>query len=130
MKNWKVVVGVLGVFLLGMAAGGLVTARFIRKRAQQAWMSSSPVAADLIARRLSWDLGLNTDQRRQVQAIIQETQRALQVVRQQIRPQTEKILAESNEKIRAVLRPDQQEKYDRIIAERRAAWRRPVRCGD
>ena len=126
MKNWKVIVGVLGVFLLGMVAGGLVTARFIKKRAQQAFATGSPLATEFVARRLSWDLGLNTDQRRQVLAIMQETQRELQAVCLQIRPQTEQIFTESNGKIRAVLRPDQQEKYDRIVADRRAAWRQPL----
>jgi hypothetical protein len=125
MKNRKVIVGVLGVFLLGMVAGGLVTDRVIKKRAQQALTPGSPLAAEIVARRLSWDLGLTVDQRRQVLAIMQETQRELQAARLQIRPQMEQVFAASNGKIRAVLRPDQQEKYDRIVADRRAAWRQP-----
>lgn len=130
MKNWKAVVGVLGVFLLGMVAGGLVTARFIKNRAHQAFATGTPLAAEFIVRRLSWDLGLDADQRRQVLAIMQETQRGLQAAHQQVRPQTEKILADSNDMIRAVLRPDQQAKYNQILAERRAARRRPWRGGD
>lgn len=125
MKNWKVLGGVLGVFLLGMVAGGLVTARFIRHRAQQAFAPGSPVAAEFIARRLGWELELDADQRRQVLAILVATQRELRAVHLQVRPQTEKVIAASNDQIRAVLRPDQQAKYDRLVAERRTAWRQP-----
>ena len=122
MRNWKVIVGVLGVFVLGMVAGGLVTARVIQKRAQRALATGSPRAAELVARRLGWELRLDGDQRRQVLAVMQDTQRQLQTAYSAVRPQTAMILAEANQRIRAVLRSGQQEKYDRIVADRRAKW--------
>jgi len=125
MKNWKVILGVLSVFVLGMVAGGLVTARFMKKRAHQVFAPGSPAAAEFLTGRLSWELRLDSDQRRQVLAIMQDTQRAMQEAQAPVRPQLEKLLAESNQKIRAVLRPEQQEKYDRLLAQRRGQWRRP-----
>ncbi len=126
MQNWKTIVGVVGVFVLGMIAGGLVTARVLQKRVPRPWPPGSPVVVDWVVRRLDWQLGLDREQRQQILAIMQETQRALQKTQAQIRPQMDKIFAESNQKVRAVLRPDQQEKYDRIVAERRARWRGPL----
>jgi Spy/CpxP family protein refolding chaperone len=117
MKNWKVIAGIVGVFLLGMTAGGLVTARVIKRQAHRAGAPGSPMAAEFITRRLTWELHLTPEQRRQVFAILSETQREL-------RPLYQRALTESQQKIRAVLRPDQQAKYDRLLAERRAA-RRP-----
>jgi hypothetical protein len=38
-----------------------------------------------------------------------------------------RILSASSQKVRAALRPDQQEKYDRILAERRARWQKAAR---
>jgi Spy/CpxP family protein refolding chaperone len=125
MKNWKVILGVLSVFVLGMAAGGLVTARWLKQRARLAFAPGAPAAAEFLTGRLSWELRLDADQRRQVLAIMQDTQRAMQEAQAPVRPQMEKLLAESNQKIRAVLRPEQQEQYDRLLAQRRAQWRRP-----
>ncbi len=125
MQNWKTIVGVAGVFVLGMIAGGLVTARALQKRVPRPLPPGSPLVADWVVRRLDWQLGLDREQRRQILAIMQETQRELQKTQAQIRPQMDKVFAESNQKIRAVLRPDQQEKYDQIVAERRARWRGP-----
>lgn len=122
MKNWKVIVGVIGVFLLGMMAGGLLTARLIQKRTQRAFMAGSPRAAEFVTRRLDRELRLDEQQRGQVLATLQDTQHELRTAYARIRPELGKILSDSNQKIRGVLRPDQQEKYDRILAERRARW--------
>ena len=122
MKKWKVVVGVFVVFLLGLIAGGLLTVRFVQKRAQQGFLAGSPRLAEFVARRLDRELRLDEQQRGQVLATLRDTQRELRAANAQIRPELGKILFDSNMKIRAVLRPDQQEKYDRILAERRARW--------
>lgn len=127
MKNWKVIVGVLGVFLLGTLAGGLVTVRFVQKRAQRGFAAGFPRAAEFAARRLDRELRLDADQRRQVQAELQDAQRELRATYVRVRPELGKILSDSNQKIRAVLRPDQQETFDRILAERRARWQEAAR---
>jgi hypothetical protein len=127
MKNWKVIIGVLGVFVLGMLAGGLVTARFARKSAQRAFAAGFPRAPEFAARRLDRELGLDADQHRQVLAALQEAQHQLRAVYAAARPELGRILSASSQKVRAALRPDQQEKYDRILAERRARWQKAAR---
>jgi len=130
MKNWKVIVGVIGVFLLGMMAGGLLTARLIQKRTQRAFMAGSPRAAEFVTRRLDRELRLDEEQRRQVLTIMQATQHELREVYAEARPRIGGVLADSNRKVREVLRPEQQEKYDRILAERRARWQTDRTKGD
>jgi len=119
MKNWKAIVGVLLVFVLGAAAGAFGTLGVIRYR----WMHRGPQAmADLIVRRLSWELRLDAAQRDQLRAIVNDSQQEMRSVRKQFQPQIEEILGRADAKVRAILRPGQQEKFDRLVAERKEKW--------
>ena len=117
MKNWKAVVGALLVFLLGMAAGVLGTVGMARHR----WMHRGPrVMADFVVRRLSWELRLDRAQRSQLRVIVNNGWEQMKAVHEQVRPQVEGILSNSEAKVRLILRPDQQGEFDKLIAERKA----------
>jgi uncharacterized membrane protein len=119
MKNWKAVAGIVLVFVLGMFAGGLVTVGVIRHRL----LTHGPeVIANAIVRRLSWELRLDAGQRQQLRGIVTEAQQQMKVVRQQAQPQVTQIVDEAVAKVRATLRPEQQAKFDKLVAERRAKW--------
>ena len=120
MKNWKAVVGVIAVFVLGGLAGSITTIGMVRHRIVHG--HGSEMMADLIVRRLSWELRLDRAQRAQLRDIVAEGQQEMKVVRKQIQPQVEDILTRSEAKVRVLLRPDQQEKFDKLIAERKARW--------
>ncbi|HUI08066.1 MAG TPA: hypothetical protein VL486_13790 [Verrucomicrobiae bacterium] len=120
MKNWKAIVGVLVVFLLGMTAGGLITIGVIRHLFQ--WGHGPQARANFIVRRLSWELRLDAQQRQQLRGIVQEGQQEMSAVRQQVRPQVETILDRADAKVRAILQPDQVAKFDKLVAERKAKW--------
>jgi hypothetical protein len=120
MKNWKAIVGAIAVFLLGGLAGSFTTIAIVRHRLVHG--HGSQMMADLIVRRLSWELRLDHDQRAQLRVIVGEGQQDMKKVRRQIRPQIDDILAQSEAKLRVVLRPDQQEKFDKLIAQRKERW--------
>lgn len=120
MKNWKAILGVVAVFLLGMAAGGLLTVGIIRRQIER----GSPAVARLVERRLAWKLRLDAAQREQLRVIIADAQAQMRAVRSQIRPQVEAILDDAVAKERATLRPDQQEKFDGLVAKSRTRWQR------
>jgi len=120
MKNWKAVVGIIAVFLLGVIGGGLVTLGVIRHRVP---FGRGPQAmTNFIVRRLSWDLRLDAQQREHLRGIVQESQQEMKAVRQQVRPQVETILDRADTRIRAILRPNQVERFDKLVAERKAKW--------
>ena len=120
MKNWKVVIGIIAVFVLGLIAGGLVTLGVIRHRVP---FGRGPQAmTNFIVRRLSWDLRLDAQQREQLRGIVQESQQQMKAVRQQVHPQVEAILDRADTRIRAILQPNQVETFDKLVAERRAKW--------
>ena len=114
MKNWKAIVGVVAVFVLGAFAGSLTTVGIIRHRFHHG--QAGQVMADRIVRKLSWDLRLDATQREQLRAIVNDGQKEMHA----LRPQIETILTRSETKVRAILRPDQQEKFDKLVAERKA----------
>jgi len=117
MKNWKAIVGALLVFLRGVAAGVLGTAALVRHQ----WMHRGPrIMTDFAVRRLSWKLRLDREQRRQLRIIVNQGWQEMKTVREQVRPQMEQILSNSETKVRLILRPDQQEKFDKLIADRKA----------
>jgi len=120
MKNWKAIVGVIAVFVLGGLAGSITTIGVVRHRLVHG--HGSQMLANLIVRRLSWELRLDRDQREQLRIIVAEGQGEMKVIRKQIQPQMEDLLTRSEVKVRALLRPDQQEKFDKLVAERKARW--------
>jgi hypothetical protein len=120
MKNWKAIVGVIAIFILGGLAGSITTIGLVRHRLAHG--HGSQMLQDLIVRRLSWDLRLDRDQREQLRVIVAQGHEDMKVIRKQIQPQVEELLSRSEVKVRAMLRPDQQEKFDKLIAERKAQW--------
>ena len=120
MKNWKAIVGVIAIFVLGGLAGSITTIGLVRHRLVHG--HGSQMLENLIVRRLSWDLRLDRAQREQLRIIVAEGHEDMKVIRKQIQPQVEELLTRSEAEVRAMLRPDQVEKFDKLVAERKARW--------
>ena len=125
MKRWKSILGVLLVFLLGALAGAAVVHRYDRQSVEAVLSGKGDATAELIVRRLSRSLDLDPAQRDQVRAIVTETRREIAEIRQPVQARIDAALESSRGRDRALLRPDQQEKFDRIQSERRKRRGRP-----
>jgi len=119
MKRWKAVVSVIMVFLLGGLAGALVTHGIYHAKIEKVMRGEGGMTREYIVNRLNRELNLDKTQLDQVRTIVQDTHAQMRTVRSQYRPQMEEILKRSQDRVRTVLRPDQVEKFDKIIAERR-----------
>jgi len=102
----------VSLFLLGGVAGGalqyvyrnhLVSAAIPRPR-----LANSHDIVDEMAKSLK----LDASQKEQLQGIIQQSRDRYRTLSRQFQPQYEKIRAETNEAIRAILRTDQQRQFD------------------
>ena len=126
MKGWKAVAGVVLVFLLGVAAGGVGVYGFHRHRMDRFFRGEPGACSGFLIHRLSRELDLDASQKTRVEAIVRRSEEEMRALRQQFRPQFEEILAKGRQEIRAELRPDQQQRFDTMIAERamRRRWRR------
>jgi len=119
MKKWKAIVSVILVFLLGSLAGALVMHKIDQHRIESIIKGEPKPMTELIVQRLNHELQLDSTQLEQLRIIVKETHAEIKNVRKQFRPQIEEILSHSQNKVRAMLRPDQLEKYEKIVAERK-----------
>lgn len=72
---------------------------------------------EVIVERLHHKLNLDEKQLEQLREIVKETHDEIKNVRKQFRPQIEEILERSRNRVRTILRPDQLEQYEKMIAE-------------
>jgi len=124
MKKWKIIISVILVFLLGALAGGLVTHKIDQRRIAGIISGEPRAVGELIVQRLSDKLRLDPQQVEKLRVIVSETRDEIRNVRKQFRPQIQEILERSRNRVRAILRPDQLEKYEKIVAERKARQER------
>ena len=75
---------------------------------------------ELIVLRLTSKLDLDSRQQKHIRAIVHETYSGILQVRNQSRPLIESLLEQGQLRIGAILRPDQQYKFRKIIAEHKA----------
>ncbi|HAM50214.1 MAG TPA: hypothetical protein DCP92_05795 [Nitrospiraceae bacterium] len=119
MKKWQAIVGVILVFLLGAVAGALVTHSIYQNTMEKSFREEPRSMREFIVQRMNHELQLDPAQLEQLRSIIKETHAEIRTVRKQISPQIEEILARSEDKVRVILRPDQLEKFDKIVARRK-----------
>lgn len=66
---------------------------------------------------------MNASFKRPSRAIVMDAQQQVRVVRHQIQPEVERILQDSATRVRGILRPDQQARFDQLAADARARWK-------
>ena len=119
MKNWKPVAAVLVVFILGGVCGALVAHRVSRHHFDDMMHGSPQAAAEAIVKRLDRKLDLDASQRAEVTKIITEARTDMATVWKEYQPRIDAVMGSAQDRVRAVLRPDQVEKYNRLIEERK-----------
>lgn len=119
MKKWHAIAGVILVFLLGALAGGLVVHTIYHQRMESGFRDEPRRMSEFIVGRLSHELHLDPAQMEKLRTIVKETHVEIKNVRRQFRPQIEEVLARSQDRVRSILRPDQLERYEKIIAEQK-----------
>lgn len=119
MKNIKAIIGVLLVFILGATCGALISHIVYRSHHEAFIKGGGEAREELIVRKLTHRLDLDQRQQEQVKAIIHENHAAIQEIRKQARPRIEALLEQGQSRINEVLRPEQQEKFQKIISERK-----------
>lgn len=121
MKRWKVVVGVMAVFALGVLAGGILTHGFYQKLILR--VSKGPTEfRRVMVEHLSRQLDLTESQRVEADRIIREAQTEFQEIRKEVQPQVEDILKRAENEMRAQLDEKQRERFNKLIEKRKSRW--------
>lgn len=117
MKIWKVILATLVIFAAGMFAGGLVAKRLLPPK-------PLPIAAppvDMQQRfyqKLKKELALTAEQTNRLDKIFVEGNARVKIVWDLMAPELQKERQEVYENIRAVLNPEQREKFEKLTKER------------
>jgi len=112
LKIWLVLVV---VFVLGGVTGAALTG-LLRSRASGERTASREQRFE----KMRQDLNLNDQQTTAVRAILDETRNEYRALRSELRPRFEEPRLKARAKIRALLNPDQQQKFDAIAAQQDA----------
>jgi hypothetical protein len=119
MRGWKVIVSVVLIFVLGGIAGALVMRGIDQHKIESIIKGESGMTREVIVTRLNQKLNLDAVQLEQLRTIVWETHAQMRSIRKQYRPQIEEILQRSQDRVRTILRPDQLETFNKIVAERK-----------
>ena len=118
MKIWLAVVG---VFALGCVTGiSLDSVYRLRAGGEREMRGQKRGDKEEVFERMKRDLDLNEQQATQIRAILDQTRNDYRQLRAEVRPRYDAVRQNARTKIRALLTPEQQQKFDAKIAERDA----------
>lgn len=113
LKFWMAIVG---VFVLGCVTGvSLDSVYRLRSGSQR-----DGRGRDKVFEHMKRDLNLNEQQATQIRAILDETNGEYRKLRAEVRPRYDAVRQNARTRIRALLTPEQQQKFDAKIAEKDA----------
>lgn len=112
MKRVKVVIGVILLFAAGALAGSLGTGVYMKNRFEKFVRGGPPKG--MILEKLSSELDLTESQKKEIEIILDDSQKKLHKIRKKVHPEIEKIIEASHGRIREKLDKDQQTKFDEM----------------
>jgi len=114
LKMWLVL---LGVFILGSATGAAFTGLY---RSRASGPEARERAMHELFENMRRELNLTDEQTTAVRAIIDETRNEYCALRTELRPRFEEPRQKARARIRALLAPEQQQKFDVMVAQQDA----------
>ena len=115
LKLW---LAVAAVFALGCATGALLDSAYrIRAGAARNEARAGRRDPDHMFERMRRDLSLDDQQATEVRKILDETRNEYRTLRSEARPRFDAIRQSARTRIRALLTPEQQQRFDTRVAE-------------
>lgn len=122
MSRWKVILGVMVIFLAGATTGGVLVRSYYPRVVKRNHVSNpvpiSPERRREYISKLDRELELDSTQRVQVEAILQASQGRMKKLWEPVEPQMKEEYRRTRREISEVLTPDQREKMKRFHKER------------
>jgi len=122
MKTFKLIALITLIFAAGFAAGIVATRIAVRHFIQRA-IAQPELVRERIERGLDRRLGLNAEQQKQLHEILLDAHTQLISLRQQYQPQFAGIISNAQEKVSAILTPEQEKQFERYRDEHREIFR-------
>jgi hypothetical protein len=115
--HWKVVLGVILIFLFGCISGWLSRSLLAYRQTAEFLQRGPEEAAMVLERRMTHNLDLDASQREQIHACFMENVNQRKQLQSQIQPQIQMLNRQTLRQITALLRPDQQERLRENLAQ-------------
>jgi Spy/CpxP family protein refolding chaperone len=110
--KFKIITGLLLVFILGAICGVLGTGIFIKQRFQRLAQGGPGEHRDFFVDRLAKELALSDEQKTQAEEIFKSTEDEIQTLLENSRKQFENLMDQRRVELREILDAGQQEKLD------------------
>ena len=129
MKVWKVILATVVIFVAGAFAGGLFVRTFSTPPPPK--QPVPPVISQQrFQEKLKRELQLTADQTNRVDKIFSESNARIKIIWDLLNPEMQKERQEVYENIRAVLTPEQRERFEQLLKQsHRPDGRRGARAG-
>jgi len=123
MKKLKGCLGVFLIFFLGFVVGAILASGSIYTKVWELIESGPDKVAEFTIQRMNDELKLDSLQRREFQRIADRTRLRLRAIRYRNQHETDVVIEESSNELRAILDPKQQKKFEDLMKRFRGGWR-------
>ena len=118
----KIIAGLLVVFLSGVVTGALSTGIALRHGMRQFMERSPETHCRFLMRQLSRELGLTDAQRTQAERIVENGGNEIRGLLDESHGRFAAIMQRRAAEMRAILTPEQEEKFDRMLERTQKRW--------
>ena len=117
----KIWLAVVGVFALGCLTGASLDSAYrLRASGDERQAMRGPRGKEKAFEDMKRDLNLNDQQATEIRAILDQTRNEYRALRTEVRPRYDALRQNARTRIRALLTPEQQQRFDAKVAERDA----------
>ena len=116
----KVIAAALAVFVLGCVTGAALDSAYRLRAAGPRRTPHGQQGRDDFFKSLQKNLDLDARQTEQIRAVIDETREGYRQLQTEVSPRYDALRRDGRARIRALLTPEQQQKFDQMTAERDA----------
>ena len=117
---FKVWLMVLGVFVLGCLTGASLDSAYRLRAGNNERQERGGHDKKDVFEHMKRDLNLSEQQASEIRAILDQTRNEYRALRAEVRPRYDALRQNSRARIRALLTPEQQQRFDAKVAERDA----------
>jgi gas vesicle protein len=123
MKRLKSILVVAAIFLFGAVVGGIIgSSAALVDFVNKTFRGGPANVRRILVQRAKHDLQLDEDQSHQFWQILNETGTELRDATKPVHPQIDATLGRTVERLRAVLRPGQQPRFDALMKDAQIRW--------
>jgi hypothetical protein len=122
MRTGIRILGIILIFLFGCFIGVATKSAAIAKKTREVMMGGPESIMEVVVKRLDSELNLEPEQKRKLQTIVDDAHIKLRQSHSKIQPEIDATLSEAELRVRAMLYPNQVEKFDRLVNRSREKW--------